>query len=302
MTPQVPLTFFFAGFSKCGTTSLKTMLRAHPAIALPAIKEPWFFMNSHFNERWDWFRDLYPADLSRYGAIGDDTNEYTAYQVVNEVAPRIVGLYPGARFLFLARDPATRIESAYRQQHDTGARYGLTCPFDLAEAMRQLPAIYMDANFWYSITPYRALVPPERIKVVHLEDLIDSPAETLASVLSFLGVDPGAEPAGDGPLRLNSGEGKYHDTRLLRRLRANPLVGPALQRLGYERQERILRPLGLRHRYARGQRPEWTPDALAILCNEVLPGVVAFADEYGLPRRGWARLQELTGHSGTTKS
>src|SRR3954471_10467604 len=35
--------FFIVGHHKCGTTALYEMLRRHPQIYMPAMKEPWFF-------------------------------------------------------------------------------------------------------------------------------------------------------------------------------------------------------------------------------------------------------------------
>ncbi len=35
--------FFIVGHPKCGTTALYEMLRRHPQIFMPDIKEPWFF-------------------------------------------------------------------------------------------------------------------------------------------------------------------------------------------------------------------------------------------------------------------
>src|SRR3954447_15897897 len=35
--------FFIVGHHKCGTTALYEMLRRHPQIYMPEIKEPWYF-------------------------------------------------------------------------------------------------------------------------------------------------------------------------------------------------------------------------------------------------------------------
>src|SRR5271155_2782026 len=37
--------FFIVGHPKCGTTALYEMLRRHPQIYMPDVKEPWFFAN-----------------------------------------------------------------------------------------------------------------------------------------------------------------------------------------------------------------------------------------------------------------
>src|ERR1017187_10594247 len=35
--------FFIVGHPKCGTTALYEMLKCHPQIFMPDLKEPWFF-------------------------------------------------------------------------------------------------------------------------------------------------------------------------------------------------------------------------------------------------------------------
>lgn len=270
------------------------MLGAHPRVSMPSVKEPWFFNRPDFAQRWDWFRGLFPGDLSAYDAIGDDSNEYSSFNRAEDVAETVTTLYPGARFVFLARDPAVRVESAYRHAHDDGVKHGFSCPFVLHEAMEAMPSLLHNANFWNSISPYRALVPPDRIHVAHLEDLSDEPSAVMRSILEFLGVDPTLVDSSSAP-RLNTGDGKFRDTRLLRRMRSQPLVGPRLARLNYEEQERLLRPLLLRRRFPTGHRPHWTPKAVEMLRDVVLPGARLFAQHYGMPRRGWPRMAELTG-------
>lgn len=299
MSRPVPLTFFLAGFSKCGTTTLSAMLHTHPQIALPSIKEPWFFSSPDFHQRWDWFRSLYPADLSPFTAVGDDSNEYSSYNVCESIAPILLENYPDARFLFLARDPVARIESAYRHFHDDGMKYGLNCPYDLYQAMIEIPSILHNANYWTSISPYRHLVSPDRIMVAHLEDLVDDPSGTLGRIFSFLGVDDGlASNTADAP-RLNTAEERHYDTKLMRRIRTYPRTGFRLGKYAYEQQERLARPLRLRRPFPKGHRPDWTPEAIDLVRSQMLPGVTQFASTYGLPRRGWTRLESLIG-SGMT--
>lgn len=296
MIDTLPLNFFVAGFSKCGTTTLSHLLRTHPEIALPSIKEPSFFSSPDFEHRWNWFRALYPAHLSQFRAIGDDSNQYSSFDSIDEVAPLLADRYPNARLIFLARDPVERIESAFRHIHDDGSKYGISCSFHLHEAMRQVPGILQNAKFWNSIAPYLARFPEHQILVIHLEDLVDDLPSTMDRVFSHLGLDPSEASHPGFPPQLNSTSERFHDTKLLRRLRSNGVVGPRLARLRYEEQERLLRPLRLRRPFARGHRPSWSAQALEIFRDEIVPDALEFARAFGLPQRGWSRVAELTGH------
>lgn len=295
MTPLVPLTFFIAGFSKCGTTSLSDLLATHPQIALPSIKEPQFFLEKDFTERWSWFRGLFPDDLSGFVAVGENSNDYSGYASTESIAPLLNSLYPEARYVFLARDPVARAESSFRQIHDVGVNYGIECPFDLYESFDVSPGILLDSNYWRLMEPFRATVEEERILVVHFEDLISDGGSAIDKILSFIGVDPGLLPGDPALPDSNASSDKLRDTRLLRRIKKISMFGPRIARLSLVEQDRIFRPLRLRVRFPESYRPDWTPDALAAFRREVLPGARAFARTYGLPGRGWPRLQQLFG-------
>lgn len=293
MTATLPLNFFVAGFSKCGTTTLSHLLESHPRVALPSIKEPHFFLQPNFDDRWTWYRSLYPSNLGGYTAIGDNSNDYSSHDHGEVIAQILNDRFPDARYIFLARDPVKRIESAYRQLHDVGVNYGIECPFPLHEAMESNPPILLDADYWRSISPFRALVPDDRIMVAYLEDLLDDPVDTMDRVCSFLGVDPGELPSKSGTPHLNAGDGKYRDTALLRRLRQWQPMGQRLARMNLAEQDRILRPLRLRVRFDGANAPEWTPQAREAVRRDVAPGALEFARTYGLPRRGWPKFAEL---------
>ena len=295
MTPLVPLTFFIAGFSKCGTTSLSDLLSLHPQIALPSIKEPEYFLDRNLTARWEWYRGLFPDDLSEFRAVGDNSNDYSGYASTERLAPLLNDLYPGARFVFLARDPVARTESAFRQIHHEGVNYGIECPFDLHGTFDASPGVVLDSNYWRLISPFRAIIPEERILVVHFEDLVSDGGATIDRICSFIGVDPGALPPDVEIPHSNPGAGKLRDTRLLRRIKKIGMFGPRIARLSLAEQDRIFRPLRLRIPFPKSHRPDWTPEALQSFRRDVLPGARAFARTYGLPTRGWTRLQELLG-------
>lgn len=285
----VPLTFVLPGFSKCGTTTLADLLSRHPDLLLPTKLEPWFFSLDDYADRWDWYRGLFP-DAGRYPAVGDDSTQYTSFQVVDAVADRLAGLYPELRVLFLARDPAARIESSYREFHHSGPRFGLDAPFPLHEAMTRFPQLLRDSRYTELVDRYRRRFPDDQLKVVFFEDLVADPQATLDACFEFLGVRPGVVSVTTAP-RHNDGAGKLHDTRLLRRLRNTPVVGPQLARVPIPVQDRHLAKLRLRRRF---DRPvAWTEPALRRLRDEVAPDAREFLARYGEPAGGWRRLREL---------
>lgn len=292
LAERVPLTFFLAGFSKCGTTSLTQALNRHPAIVMPAEEEPWFFIDEDYAQQWAALRALYPPDLSAFAAVGEDSTAYSAYRWGDVTSARILGEYPEARFLFVVRDPAARIESGFREFHDSGPRFGLNAPFELSQALVELPELLQDSLYWERLSVYRRQVSPDRIKIVFFEDLLDRPDDELAQIHEFLGVDPVAT----GLPQLNPGDMKRRDTRLLRRMRAPGPLGRALARIPAQNQDRVLSPVGLRRTFR--EAVTWDPDAIRIVREQLLPDVQKFREQYGRPRRGWQRLTEVARQQG----
>lgn len=289
--PVVPLTFSLPGFSKCGTTSLISLVAQHPEVAMPSRLEPWFFINDRFDSRWDGYRRLFPDDLHAYRAVGDDSTSYTSSRVIEATSTRLANLYPDLRLVFLARDPVARIESSFREFHHSGPKFGINTPFDLGQALEELPQIVRDSRYWYLIGHFRDRFPSEQIKVVFFEDFVRDPSSVLRTVFDFIGVSPdGLDVAHTAP-RLNRGERKLRDTRVLRRLRLTPVVGQALCRMHIERHDRALSRMGLRRPDTTA--PTWTPKARQMVRDTIGPDAAAFLAAYGGPASGWPRLAEV---------
>jgi hypothetical protein len=66
--------FFIVGHQKCGTTAMFEMLRRHPQIYLPAVKEPWFFADE-LHERTPPRPEGTPRSLAEYEAYFADAGE-----------------------------------------------------------------------------------------------------------------------------------------------------------------------------------------------------------------------------------
>lgn len=68
--------FIVIGFSRCGTTSLCSMLDAHPAVCMSRRKENNFFL-WNYQHGWDWYRDQFSGALPHH-LRGDGSVFYSA--------------------------------------------------------------------------------------------------------------------------------------------------------------------------------------------------------------------------------
>src|SRR5207302_11433714 len=114
--------FFIVGHHKSGTTALYEMLRRHPQIYMPALKEPRYFA-SDLRELFEPVRTgRLPHTLEEYLALFDGA---TPGQITGEASPsylrstvaarKIAEVRPDARIIAILREPASFVRSLHLQ-------------------------------------------------------------------------------------------------------------------------------------------------------------------------------------------
>jgi hypothetical protein len=209
--------FFIAGHKKCGTTTLHAILRRHPQIFMPALKEPHFFAT----DRKARFRNPrgaeLPATAEQYGALfadaesGQLAGEASASYLWSRVAAdRIAAVRPDARIIALFREPADFLRSKHMQY----LRIHFEDRVQLRDALAAEPArregrcvpdscpypamlLYSEhLRYVEQLRRYRLHFPPEQILVLVYEDFRADNEGTVGRILRFLGVDDAVPLAG----------------------------------------------------------------------------------------------------------
>jgi hypothetical protein len=219
--------FFIVGHPKCGTTALYEMLKAHPQIYMPELKEPRFFapdLRVRFLrgalERGE--RPAIPETLEEYlslfEAAGSEQRVGEAspsYLMSSVAAERIAQAQPQARIIAVLREPVSFLRSLQLelvQNHIEPER-----DFEVAMAREQLgpleegtpdysPPIrrYSDRiRYVEQLRRFHAAFPSEQVLVLIYDDFKRDNQGTARRVLRFLEVD---------------------DTVALEPVRANPTV------------------------------------------------------------------------------
>ncbi len=202
--------FFIVGHKKCGTTTLHAILREHPQIFMPGLKEPHFFAT----DRKARFRNPRGAELpetfEQYGALFEDAEpgemagEASASYLWSRVAAgRIAALQPDAKIIALFREPADFLRSKHLQY----VRIHFEDRTDLRDALAAEPArrdgrcvpdscpypamlLYSEhLRYVEQLRRYRQRFPPEQILVLIYEDFRADNEGTVRQILGFLGVD-----------------------------------------------------------------------------------------------------------------
>ncbi|XP_018407839.1 PREDICTED: uncharacterized protein LOC108783708 [Nanorana parkeri] len=174
------------GVKKGGTRALLEALRAHPDVRAVGV-EPHFF-DRNYDKGLEWYRDLMPRTIE-----GQITMEKTpSYFVTNEAPQRIYSMAKDTKLIVVVRNPVTRAISDYTQ---TLSKKPEIPTFEvLAFKNRTLGLI--DASwsalrigiYALHLESWMQFFPLSQILFVSGERLITNPAEELAKVQDFLGL------------------------------------------------------------------------------------------------------------------
>lgn len=203
--PRLP-DLVIGGTEKAGTTSVFDWLSGHPEVGASLRKETDFFREQYTGDG--------AVDAQRYAAFFEHVDPRT--KVLMEaspgylgeaalVAPRMRSLLPGAKLLFILRDPIDRLHSSYHFH-----RGKLNLPQDLTfdEYVRRCLAYdrgtrtpaSLGLEEWYlkvlrygcyadGLARFRAHFPAERIKVEFFEALRADERQFMRGLSEFLAID-----------------------------------------------------------------------------------------------------------------
>ena len=288
------LHFVVAGFSKCGTTSLCSMLMGNPHLFIPPRgKEPRLFSRKDYPLRWEWYRNLFYT-ASANMLLGEGSVAYTEYEFALASVKRIYKHFPKIKIILIARDPVDRIESSYREMHNTGTDWGIHCPFNIRDALIKIPNMIEDTKYKEILHIYQQYFPGDQILILFQEDLRSNPKMVLEQCLNFLGV-VSASSVSLGKKNLNQGTDKYYDTpklRELRNIKLHPKVAKASYPIPVSVQNQFLPQLNLRKPF-RNEPLEWPQAAREHLLRELGKGPQVFLTQHGKDTSFWPRYAEF---------
>jgi sulfotransferase family protein len=201
--------FFIVGHPKSGTTALYEMLRAHPQIFMPDVKEPWFFA-SELHVRTPPRPQGTPTTIEEYlrffeGAepgqrVGEASPHYlwshTAAEAIAEVKP-------DARIIAILREPASFLHSLHLQfvqvyyETETDFARAISLEQDRREGRHVPRYTYWPQMLLYSehvryveqLRRYHAVFPADQVLVLIYDDFRRENEATVRRVRRFLGVE-----------------------------------------------------------------------------------------------------------------
>ncbi|MGH2572642.1 MAG: sulfotransferase [Actinomycetota bacterium] len=229
--------FVVIGAMRAGTTSLWEYLRGHPQVFMATLKEPNFFSEAGTWKRGrGWYESLF-RDAGGAIAVGEASTSYTKHPIHPGVPERMARVIPGARLVYVVRDPIARIRSHYEWALHRGLEHR-----PLAQAVLEHPGYVAYSRYAFQLDRYLDWFARDRLLVVTSEDLRDARRRTVRRVFEFLGVDPSWAP--------RSLEFEQHVTD---RQDAKPFARRLRRLTGYRRIARLVPP-GVKSAYWRVAR------------------------------------------------
>jgi len=286
---MVSIDFVIAGFAKCGTTTLYHYLKQHPQLFLTTPKETNHFIRPDINHYWSKYDNLFTS-AQPHQLLGEGSVSYAESEFADFAINRLKHFNPGLKLIFIVRDPAKRIESQFRELHDSGFKLMLSCPFDLSEALVKIPNMLSDTHYERILNLYLTRFDSENMHVIFLEDLIANPKLVLQSVLDFLAV-PQRDFVFEKPTQSNAGRFKYRDTELFRRLRNARGVGLP-RHLPFELRERISRSRGWRIPFA-SEPVVWSDAAKSLFYTSLVEHSEALLSRFSRERLLWPLYESI---------
>ncbi len=193
--------FFIVGHPKSGTTALYEMLRGHPEVFMPDLKETLFFDRDELHpglrdsdpqpETLDQYLDLF--EPAREGQRKGEASP--SYLRSRFAARRIAELQPDARIVAILREPASFLRAMHMEllKDHVETEKDLRRAMEREERMREQKPV-----LWYSmerveyaaqLRRYHEAFGQEQVLVLIYDDFRKDNEGTLQRVLRHLGVD-----------------------------------------------------------------------------------------------------------------
>lgn len=178
--------FLGVGAERSGTTTLFNLLRQHPDIYLPPVKQPHFFdRDERYEKGLGWYLGKFFSKAGKEKAVGEITPAYMAFDCVPERIKKTLG--GDIKLIFLLRNPADRAYSHYWMHKARGIK---DSSFEeLVNSQRPEEVDCIKRSFYRKeVKRFLKYFPKENMLFLVFEEFIKDMPSAVSQVFSFLGV------------------------------------------------------------------------------------------------------------------
>lgn len=176
--------FIIVGGKKCGTTSIASILRGHPDVFVPELKEVHFFDYESKVARGIPYYETFFADATNEKVIMDVSPNY---MYVGNVPERIKTLTPDVKLIFFLRNPVNRAYSHYWDHVRRQAE-----PLDFENALERKNSYIEKSLYHKHLIRFFSVFDKNDILLLKSEEFFDSPQSCLEKLAAFLEISPRA--------------------------------------------------------------------------------------------------------------
>lgn len=206
--------FLLIGAAKSGTTSLYNYLHQHPQVFMSELKEPRFFIyeGQQISDN-DLVNRKTVTDINDYHSLFQGVTkelaigEASGYLASADAADRIKKYLPNVKLVAILRNPVDRAFSHHTFAVQKGFENEVVFQAALEKELQgtndcQYTRTYIHQGMYHkNLLPFYRNFPPENIKVVLYEDLVQDRIGLIKDIYTFLNVDPSFVP--DLNVRMN---------------------------------------------------------------------------------------------------
>ncbi|MES9991075.1 MAG: sulfotransferase [Candidatus Thiodiazotropha sp.] len=183
---------FIVGAMKSGTTSLHNYLNIHPEIFMCEPKEPGYFAEEiAWNKGLEWYMSLFKDATEQHKYIGESSTYYTKLPDHQGVVEKIYDHNPDAKFIYVMRNPFTRIVSHY--WHEYRQHYAGGVQNNILQECKSKDNYIHYSDYAMQLRPYINKFGKDRIYLLTFEGLINNPIHETKKIFEWLGLEMDAE-------------------------------------------------------------------------------------------------------------
>lgn len=189
--------FICPGAQKSAITTLYDLLRQHPDVYLPDVKELHFFDNEeNYSKGISWYEKEFFSEVKGEKVIGDIT---PIYMYLDYIPQRIYNaLGENIKFIFMLRNPIDRAYSHYWMSYRRGyEKESFEKAIELEKDrirignFEKINFSYVERGFYSNqIKRYIKYFPKKNMKFIIFEDFIKNIPQIMKEIFSFLEIEP----------------------------------------------------------------------------------------------------------------
>jgi sulfotransferase family protein len=190
------LTFVCVGAQKAGTSSLDNILRKHPYIYLPRVKETKFFQgiaDSEYYKGEDWYWKTYFPRKNEGKILGEVDPEYLYFE---EVPKRLYKHNNDLKIIIILRNPVKRAFSHYLMSLNRGyENHSFVDAISLEQnrikhsEFNKNHFSYVSRGFYFNqINRYIELFGKDNIIVLDFDSFLNNQAECINKIINFISI------------------------------------------------------------------------------------------------------------------